>query len=172
MKVNQFLEVKSVIEAIDTSESYSRHFFLDDKRLIMPLISLELIDEVIGNTTRVRVEFAYFILEGVAYIKWLGQNVQEQTIQGEITLQEKQQVLTEWFAFNGKGEGYELEVNFEDVKLFIPAEARIGNDWWMPWDTPRFKKNIEQSKIDAFFELGLMPRFDSSKMKKLDFTRK
>ena len=76
MKVNQFLEVKSVIEEIDTSESYSRHFFLDDKRLIMPLISLELIDEVIGNTTRVRVEFSYFMLEGVAHIKWLGQNVQ------------------------------------------------------------------------------------------------
>ncbi len=53
----------------------------------MPFINLDLIDEVIGNKERQRVEFAYLILNDVSQISWIGQDENDREIIGETKIQ-------------------------------------------------------------------------------------
>jgi hypothetical protein len=172
MKTNQLLNVKDKIDLINTSESYTQNFFLIERNLVMPLINLDLIGEVIGNDKRVKIEFVYLILEDVSQINFIGQDENGKEIIGELILQSEEKTITDWFGFNAENYGYELKINFEELKMFIPKVSRIEDKWWSPWETPNFKKNIEDSKINNFFQLEMIKGnldLEISKMKPVTF---
>lgn len=155
--MNQFLNVGSNFDSIDTFESYTNKLFIIEKNLIFPVINLLLIDDIIGNPIEIKIELCYLIIKDVAGIAWIGSNKNEKEIIGKIELEQTKRSKTDWFAINRKYDGYELKVNFDDLEIFIPENSRFGKKRWIPWTTPNFDSNIPKKKSTEFFNLELLP---------------
>jgi len=123
----------------------------------MPIINLDIKDQsVLDNETRVRVEFAYLILTDVDEISWIGE-IDKKEIIGRMALKSNNSQIVGWFMNYKANGGYELRIKYNRLIIYIPTISKFGQEWWTPWDTPNFKKNIEKLSLENFAKLNLLP---------------
>lgn len=177
MKKGELIDITDERDLLNTSESYSCDYFLFNDKLIMPVINLDVIDQsVLGNKTRIRIEFAYLILTDIGEISWIGEKNNKEII-GQLALKNLEASLTDWFANHKNDESYELKVKYHSLLIYIPTVSKSGQDWWAPWDTPNFAQNIEQESLDDFTNLDMLPdslyeklEIDRDSKQRLEFT--
>ena len=160
MNLGTLLNVSDKIDSIDTSESYCDKCYLSENSLLLPYIKLELIEKnVIGNETeRLNLEFSYLILDGIKELTWIGENELGERIVGGIKVGNGLNAnLKNWFAINQKNGGFEVKALFENLRIFVPKDSRVGTEWWTPYETPNFKQNIKSELVKNFFELKNIP---------------
>ena len=158
MRVGQLINVTGQRNLINTSESYSTDCFLFSDQLLFPVINLDLMGNVIDNATRIRVDYAYILMTGVSEIGWIGEKGKLKT-SGQLKIDSDQiSQITDWFGFQKQNEGYELKIKYKDFFLFVPMNAKSGQDWWTPWDTPNFKKNLTDQDLTDFENLVWFPK--------------
>ena len=177
MRQGELIDITDDRDLFNTTESYSFDYFLFDKKLLMPIVNLDIIDKsVLENETRVRIEFAYLILTDVDEISWIGE-IDKKGIIGGVTLNSLDSQMIDWFMNYKENGGYELKIKYDRLLIYIPIISNFGQEWWTPWDTPNFKKNIEKQSLDNFAMLNLLANSVCSELKmnadskqKLEFT--
>lgn len=106
MRQGELIDITDDRDLVNTSESYSGDYFLFGDKLLMPIINLDIIDQsVLGNKTRVRIEFAYLVITDVQEISWIGERDRKE-ITGMLTLKNEVTRTTDWFAHCKEKEGY------------------------------------------------------------------
>lgn len=164
MNKDQFIEIGNSQDSLNTSESFSRDFYVIKNSLIMPFINLEIEPDITEMGSIVRCEFSYIILNEVFEIYWEGINKSKIKIENKIQLSEKKSKKSQWFAFNGEFEFYELLIQYSSMEIFIPHNSRISTEWFTPIETPNFKKNISNEKSKYFYQLDMLKnKFDNWK---------
>jgi hypothetical protein len=158
MKVGQLINVTEKRNLINTSESYSADCFLLNDQLLFPVINLDLIGDVIDNPTRIRIDYTYIVLAGVSQIEWIGEK-ENLEISGQLKVDTDQIFqITDWFGFKKQDQGYELKIKYKDLLLYVPLNAKSGQNWWTPWDTPNFNKNLTNQDLVDFENLVWFPK--------------
>tara|TARA_R110002096_G_C14326481_1_gene700949 strand:+ start:84 stop:668 length:585 start_codon:yes stop_codon:yes gene_type:complete len=161
MNLGTLINISEKIDSINTSESYCDKCYLSEDSLLLPFIKLDLLEKgVIGNENeRLNLEFSYLILDGIKELNWIGKNeLGERIVGGSNVGKGLNANLKDWFAINQKNGGFEIKVLFENLRIFVPKDSRIGTEWWTPYDTPNFKQNIKSKIVDDFFDLKNIPK--------------
>jgi len=160
MMTTQVLDITANRSGVDTYESYSIAYFIYDGSLVMPVINLQLFKGVIGNSTNIRIDYAYIILKGVSEIQWAGQ-LDGKDFAGRLPIQpQPADTLVDEFMFHHEHDGYQLKVYYQKMHLHIPSQAKSTERYegWVPWDTPNFKKNLSDLDITKFQNLEWLPQ--------------
>jgi hypothetical protein len=165
MTTGQLINLSGKKNLINTSDAYSLDSFLFGDNLLMPTVNLDLVGPVINNQERVRIDYTYLLLTGVNKVEWIGQIKGSEMI-GQLTVNSNHiQTVTDWFVFYQQDQGFELKITYKDIFIYVPTSAKHGQQWWTPWDTPNFKKNLNDLELNSFGNLEWFPKENLNELK-------
>lgn len=157
MKTEQLIDITGERDVVDTFESYAVDFFLAEEKLLMPIINLQIVDKrILGNTSAVRVAFAYLILMDVGEVSWKGDMFGKEVV-GKMVVGNDHQKIIDWFLCYTEYGGCELQVRYDKLLIYIPEVSKVGHEAWVPWNTPNLVANIHEETLSRFANLALFP---------------
>lgn len=144
---------------INTSEAYSRFFFVGDKNVVVPYININLLPNNPINEESVFIEYSYYVFKDVRFAQFFGsENIHFDFINSK----DKDGVIQEvYIGLDGIGRsnGAEIKICCYEHSLFIPIESRISNvsTSFIPRDTPVFNMNMNVAEVQRFFSKKKIP---------------
>ncbi|MGE8525287.1 hypothetical protein [Chryseobacterium rhizosphaerae] len=181
------IDIKEGVFEVNTSEAYNKEIFFHDNNMIIPYINLEIFD---SKLTQIKMEkcdkldFSYLIIKGVKNVSW-NYEYKREIKDGELVLDNFSNIndylldyVTGANLFTGHS-GCEFKIRFKEQYLFFFHEVGVKNgplNFWIPIDTPNFRKNMDEKDVQFFFTkdsipidaLNLVGISDSTMLKTLD----
>lgn len=184
------IDIKEGVFEINTFESYNKEIYFFDKNVIIPYITLQIFDNNLTSNKFKKydkLDFSYLIFMDVKEIIWKYEG--------------KDKVNHEKFIFNPSSDdnnylidhieatgifaecyGYDFEIKFKKQYLYFSEDVGIISgplSYWIPVDTPNFKRNMNEQQVQSFFTknsiptdvLRLVGAIDPSMLKTLDVTK-
>lgn len=162
------IDIKEGIFEVNTSESYNKEIYLIGENLIIPYINLEIFEAKFNHPIIKKydkLDFSYLIFKDVKEVFWNYEFNNEaqcgQLILGDTST--KNDYLTEYIdATNVLREyyGYDFEIKFKEQYLYFSENVSIKNgplSFWMPIETPNFRKNLSEKEVQSFFNKDSIP---------------
>jgi hypothetical protein len=155
------IDVKDGMFEVNTSESYNKNVFICENNLIIPYINLEVFNIKFAHPQIKRydkLDFSYLIFKDIEEISW-NYVISDEEKQGQLIFNnvpnnehlteyvEATNIFTEYY-------GYNFEIKFKKQYLFFSEEIKVKNgglNFWFPIETPNFRKNMDDEKVQSFF---------------------
>lgn len=137
--------------SFDTVESFFYGIIFEKETLIIPYINLGICNHELNNSSRLKfIDFAYIIGRNVEYCRVNSEN-------GEKVLFNDNDRELNSFHFGGenlypKGNCDEIEFRARKSYLRLLPDSKISDSFWIPIDTPNFRKNIDENRLTYFCE--------------------
>ncbi len=159
MSRNTLIDITDQHHAINTSESYSKGCYFYEGDLLIPYMNIDIIEgNLLGfDKKRFYFDFSYLILTNCSTVRWYGGANGKNNNIGEQRLLLGESNKINYFGMMDIEEGWELKISFDQKIFLVPEFAKMSNEWFSPWDTPNFKRNIASKKVDDFSNLRILP---------------
>lgn len=161
------IKLEEDILEVNTSESFNKFVYLIENHLIIPYVNLEIfvnITSMCAFKQYDKIDFSYLIFKNVSAISWnhtfMNENKTSKIQFAKVYPEEK---LTEFILGNNFGDNYGYEFKIECEKQYLSyselnALTKNGAlDFWVPTDTPHFKRNMLEEDVKRFFEMKNIP---------------
>lgn len=161
--------IKGEIFEVNTSDSYNKEIYIIDNNLIIPYINLQIFNIKFAHPKIKRydkLDFSFLIFKNVKEIIWNYQ-IDNQGKVGQLIfddLSNENDYLTEYIdatnLFIDDG-GCDFEIRFKEQYLYFSDDVSIikeGLGFWFPIETPNFRKNMDNEKVQSFFRKENVPK--------------
>ncbi|MEM1119088.1 MAG: hypothetical protein AAGJ18_01485 [Bacteroidota bacterium] len=153
-------------DEVNTSESYNKHVFVSGNNIIIPYISLQLMERVrlLDIDEFDKINYSYLILNQVFDFAWTFGSINGAR-RNRVRLTESQpdNPIINYFTgadFESSHSGCEFKACFNGIYLFVPNEFRKKNslEGWVPQPTPAFFQNMLKEEVKIFFRKESIPK--------------
>lgn len=161
------LNIKEDIFEINTSESYNRDIYRFNNHIIIPYVNMEIftcnvLSSIVENGDQL--DFSYLIFKDVKEISWKfesdGEAVDNHLIFDHLPDTHYSTDYVEAANILSNHYGYDFEIKYKEQYLYFSDHVHVRNgplNFWIPVDTPHFKRNMDEKRITLFFDKNSIP---------------
>lgn len=160
------LNVKDGIFEINTSESYNKDIYVVNDNIIVPYINIEIFklnfSSILKNDDKLN--FSYLIFTGVKEVLWKYE-FNDNVICNNLVIDDfsDENYLVDYIEATNifcKYCGYDFEIRYKEEYLYFSDDVKVKNgalNFWIPFDTPNFKRNMDEKDVELFFNIANVP---------------
>lgn len=163
------IDVKDGVFEVNTSDSYNKDIYVSENNLIIPYVNLQVFDIKFVHPQIKRydkLDFSYLIFKDVKEIIW-NYEFNNEVKCGQLIfddLSNENDYLTEYINATNlfiDDYGCDFEIRFKEQYLYFSDDVNIikeGLGFWIPIETPNFRKNMDEEKVQSFFRKENVPK--------------
>lgn len=138
-----------ISDSIDTVDSFIGQILLKRDSIIIPYINLGIVQHALNYSSKLKfINFSYIYGFGLKLLKANNQIISNGL---EGTYQEKNSIFLGGSSLvDSQKQIHELELQASEVFLFLPHTYKIRSNFWIPVNTPNFKRNMDEREVDDF----------------------
>ena len=156
MILKEYKDVGS--RSINTSEAYSKVFFIGLGCAVVPYINVCLMPENPINRIHSFAEYSYFVFGDIGSIVFNA----EETLNIEFDNVNKISSFEEYISLDGSqnSNGAEVKILCNGMSLFLSSNTRISlqANSFIPIDTPNYNRNMNIHEVEKFFSKENLPQ--------------
>ncbi|RAJ80374.1 hypothetical protein CLV59_105483 [Chitinophaga dinghuensis] len=145
---------KNITDHINTWDAHSKGTFRSGHDLIIPYINLELMENNPISSNTCVIDFSYLVFREVQEMQE-GEKGNSIYFQGKPSASVNPLLLNEYVIINSWRDSTEIElkISCHTIDLYVNDDFnfRSREHPFVPYDTPKWKANMDNEKIERFF---------------------
>lgn len=146
---------KEHVDEIDTSDAYFGTIILFNEKMLVPYINLGISNHDLNRDDILKhINFCYIVFIDIDYLKIDGNIIKDNLLDkydsiksiylGGDDLLKKQNI-------------YDIEVQAKNSFLQLIYDSKINENYWVPIETPNFKRNMDEKSVNNFINNKNLP---------------
>lgn len=147
-----------IIDHIDTVESFFGQVLVKNGSLLTPYIGLGIHEHPLNTSSTLKfINYSYIVAIGLRILKVNNQVVINEPI--NVLSKDQSIFLGGNSLFENQKRIHELDIQADEVFLYVPETSEISSGLWLPIDTPNFEKNIDEFEVTNFISNKFVPSY-------------
>jgi hypothetical protein len=152
------IEYKNIsIRSVNTSEAYSRVFFIGNNNAVIPYINVGLMPENPINGETSFVEYSYYMFGDISSVIFNAAEIIHLESRADTV-----PLFEEYVILDGikKSNGAEVKILCNELSFYVPIISRTSKqpNTFIPIETPKYKRNMDSGSVDNFFSKESLPQ--------------